>query len=228
MSARLLEDGGKTPPLDLDHQAMRDIGHQVLEFVTSHLATLRDQPAFSTLDRRSADRLLPWDPPEQPTAFADVLATFRDRVAPHHAREPHPRFLGYIPSCPTFPAVMGDWIATGFNFFAGVWPVSAGPNEIELIVLEWFRRWMGMPDGTRGLLTSGGSAATVTAVVAARHAALGADAARIDLPAPPSADNAAPAFGLVFLDPPYRLLAARTPDPPARTARVRAARPRRC
>jgi aromatic-L-amino-acid/L-tryptophan decarboxylase len=92
---------------------------------------------------------------------------------PHHAREPHPRFLGYIPSCPTFPAVMGDWIATGFNFFAGVWPVAAGPNEVELTVLEWFRRWMGMPDGSRGLLTSGGSAATVTAVVAARHAALG-------------------------------------------------------
>src|SRR6185503_4786500 len=92
---------------------------------------------------------------------------------PHHAREPHPRFLGYIPSCPTFPAVMGDWLATGFNFFAGVWPVAAGPNEVELTVLEWFRRWMGMPDGTRGLLTSGGSAATVTAVVAARHAAIG-------------------------------------------------------
>src|SRR2546423_14156251 len=94
---------------------------------------------------------------------------------PPHAREPHPRFLGYIPSCPTFPAVMGDGIATVFNFFAGVWPVAAGPNEVELTMLEWFRRWMDMPEGSRGLLTSGGSAATVTAVVAARHAALGED-----------------------------------------------------
>jgi glutamate/tyrosine decarboxylase-like PLP-dependent enzyme len=70
---------------------------------------------------------------------------------------------------------MGDWLATGFNFFAGVWSVAAGPNEVELTVLEWFRRWMGMPEGTRGLLTSGGSAATVTALVAARHAALGGE-----------------------------------------------------
>lgn len=68
---------------------------------------------------------------------------------------------------------MGDWLATGFNFFAGVWPVAAGPNEVELTVLEWFRRWMGMPEGTGGLLTSGGSAATVTAMVAARHAVVG-------------------------------------------------------
>jgi aromatic-L-amino-acid decarboxylase len=165
--------------LELDHATMQRIGRQVADFVAEHLATLRDQPAFRTLDRASARKLLTVDPPEHPSSFEEVLGEFRDRVAPHHAREPHPRFLGYIPSCPTFPAVMGDWLATGFNFFAGVWPVAAGPNEVELTVLEWFRRWMGMPVETRGLLTSGGSAATVTAVVAARHHAVGSDTAAL-------------------------------------------------
>src|SRR5438067_712389 len=163
--------------LDLDRATMQRIGRQVADFVAEHLATLRDQPAFRTLDRTAARGLLDDTPPEQPKSFDDVLGLFRDHVVPHHAREPHPRFLGYIPSCPTFPAVMGDWLATGFNFFAGVWPVAAGPNEVELTVLEWFRRWMGMPAGSMGLLTSGGSAATVTAVVAARHHALGEDPA---------------------------------------------------
>lgn len=155
---------------------MQRIGRQVADFVAEHLATLREQPAFRTLDRRDARQLFGdalQDAPVAPTAFDTLLAEFRESVVPHHAREPHPRFLGYIPSCPTFPAVMGDWLATGFNFFSGVWSVAAAPNEIELTVLEWFRRWMGMPDGSRGLLTSGGSAATVTAVVAARHAAIG-------------------------------------------------------
>ena len=155
---------------------MRRIGHQVADLVAEHLATLRDQPAFSTLDRPSARALFSAEPPAGPTAFETILDRFRANVVPNHAREPHPRFLGYIPSCPTFPAVAGDWLATGFNFFAGVWPVAAGPNEVELTVLQWFRRWMGMPEGSRGLLTSGGSAATVTAVVAARHHAVGDDA----------------------------------------------------
>jgi glutamate/tyrosine decarboxylase-like PLP-dependent enzyme len=43
---------------------------------------------------------------------------------------------------------------------------------VELVVLDWFREWMGMPDGTGGILTTGGSAANLTAVVAARHAAV--------------------------------------------------------
>jgi aromatic-L-amino-acid decarboxylase len=167
--------GSATAALDLDHATMQRIGRQVADFVAEHLATLRDQPAYRTLDRQSAHKLNSADPPAHPTNFEAILEHFRERVVPHHAREPHPRFLGYIPSCPTFPAVMGDWLATGFNFFAGVWSVAAAPNEIELTVLEWFRRWMDMPLGSRGLLTSGGSAATVTAVVAARHAAVGDD-----------------------------------------------------
>jgi aromatic-L-amino-acid decarboxylase len=161
--------------LELDHASMRRIGHQVADFVAAHVASIREQPAFSTLDRAAARALVYTDAPAGPTAFDEVLKRFEDRVVPHHAREPHPRFLGYIPSCPTFPAMMGDWLAAGFNFFSGVYTVAVGPNEVELTVLEWFRRWMGMPEGARGLLTSGGSAATVTAVVAARHAAVGLD-----------------------------------------------------
>jgi len=46
-------------------------------------------------------------------------------------------------------------------------------------VLDWFRDWLGMPNGTGGLLTSGGSNATFTAIVAARHRAVGEDAARV-------------------------------------------------
>jgi aromatic-L-amino-acid decarboxylase len=172
-----LSQGSKVPRLELDHATMQRIGRQVADLVADHLATLRDQPAYTTLDRASTRKLFDAAPPEHPKPFEDVLGDFREKVAPHHAREPHPRFLGYIPSCPTFPAVMGDWLATGFNFFAGVNMVAAAPTEIELIVLDWFRRWMGMPEGANGLLTSGGSAATVTAVVAARHAAVGDDIA---------------------------------------------------
>ena len=87
--------------------------------------------------------------------------------------------MAYVPGCPTFPAVLGDWLATGYNFFAGVWPVAEGPNAVELAVLEWFRQWTGMPAGSGGLLTNGGSGATLTAIIAARHAAVGDDVSRL-------------------------------------------------
>ncbi len=151
---------------------MRQLGHRVADIIAEHLATIRDEPVISGLPRRQLGRALSRAVPAKGTDFETLVSTLQKCVFPFHAREPHPGFLAYVPSCPTFPAVLGDWIASGYNFFAGVWPVAAGPNEIEIVVLDWFREWMRMPEGTSGLLTTGGSAANLTAVVAARHAAV--------------------------------------------------------
>ena len=47
---------------------------------------------------------------------------------------------------------------------------SSGPSTVELAVVDWLRSWCGMPAGTEGLLMSGGSMASLTALVAAREA----------------------------------------------------------
>ena len=157
--------------LELDAETMRRMGRAVTDLVVEHIATLREQPAQRALGRAEAERLIATPPPETGRDLEELMTFLRERVLPWHAREPHPHFMGYIPSSPTFPAIAGDWLATGYNFFAGVWSVASGPNQLELTVLDWFRQWLGMPDGTSGLMTSGGSAATLTAIVAARHAA---------------------------------------------------------
>jgi len=166
-----MPDGILRSNLELDHATMRRMGHRVADLVVDHLATLRDQPAQQSLPRLDTESLIAGPPPEDGRDFDDLMSTLGECVFPYHAREPHPHFMGYIPSSPTFPAVLGDWMAAGYNFFAGVWTVASGPNQIELTVLDWFRSWIGMPHGASGLLTSGGSTATLTAVVAARHAA---------------------------------------------------------
>ncbi len=163
-------------PLDLDFETMQRLGHQVADLVARHLSEIRDQPVIASAPRSQLNAMLMSPAPAGPTDFDSIVATLRESVFPYHAREPHPGFMAYVPSCPTFPSLLGDWIATGYNFYAGVWPVAAGPNQIEMVVLEWIRSWVGMPEGSTGLLTSGGSAANLTATVAARHKAIEAGA----------------------------------------------------
>jgi aromatic-L-amino-acid decarboxylase len=173
--------GGTRSPLDLDQETMQRLGHRVADIVAEHLANIRAEPVIGSAPRAALNEALLTPPPSGPTDFESIIDTLREHVFPFHAREPHPGFLAYVPSCPTFPALLGDWLATGYNFFAGVWPVAAGPNQVEMVVLEWIREWMGLPPGSSGLLTSGGSGANLTAVVAARHAAVerGADISRL-------------------------------------------------
>ena len=165
--------------LELDRDTMQRLGRRVADVVAEHLSAIRTKPAFTTISRAEAERLIAAPAPAKGSDFETILETLRDRVFCHAAMEPHPGFIAYVPSCPAFPAVLGDWLTSGYNFFGGAWAVGAGPAEVELVVLEWMRGWLGMPAGAGGLLTNGGSGANLTAVVAARHEAVGEDATRI-------------------------------------------------
>jgi glutamate/tyrosine decarboxylase-like PLP-dependent enzyme len=83
----------------------------------------------------------------------------------------HPRFFAFVPSSPTWPGVLADFMAAGHNVFQGTWLGASGPSQLEVVVLDWFRDWIGYPETAGGLFTSGGSAASLDAFVAAREAA---------------------------------------------------------
>lgn len=158
---------------------MQRLGRRVADVVAEHLATLRTQPVTPGKLPIHTRHRLAGSPPEEGADFEALLETLRTDVLAYSAREPHPGFMGYVPGCPSFPAVLGDWLATGYNVFAGVWSIAEGPNALELAVLDWFRDWIGMPPGAGGLLTNGGSGATLTAIVAARHQVVGDDPSRL-------------------------------------------------
>ena len=161
-------------PLDIGPSEMRAIAARTTDLLVDHLNNLRSEPAIAK--HIQSDPVLPLGAaPEGGSSFDAIVGSLEKYVFPYHAREPHPGFMAYVPSCPTFPALAGDWIATGYNFYAGVWSVATGPNRVEVVVLDWFRQWLGMPEGSGGLLTTGGSAANLTAIIGARHAATGGD-----------------------------------------------------
>ncbi|NJD19546.1 MAG: aminotransferase class V-fold PLP-dependent enzyme, partial [Gemmatimonadetes bacterium] len=122
-------------------------------------------------DRRDLEPLLREPPPEAGRAPLEVLDRALQDILPVAGRVDHPRFFAFVPSSPTWPGVVADFLAAGFNTFQGTWLESAGPSQIELVVTDWFRQWVGYPEGAGGLFTSGGSAASLDALVAAREAA---------------------------------------------------------
>jgi len=65
--------------------------------------------------------------------------------------------------------VLGDLLCAGTNFFCGVWLEAAGPSQVELLVLDWFKQFLGCPRAAAGILTGGGSEANLTALVVARE-----------------------------------------------------------
>jgi glutamate/tyrosine decarboxylase-like PLP-dependent enzyme len=159
-------------------EALRALGGQTLDWLLHHFATLPQQSIGRTGSRSELETLLREPPPEQGRDFAQVLDEFATKVSPYAFRTNHPRFLAFIPGTPTFLSVLGDLLCAGTNFFAGVWLEAAGPAEVELVVLDWFKAFLGCPPETRGILTGGGSEANLTALVVAREPLTHADRER--------------------------------------------------
>lgn len=155
--------------LEMDPEEMRRLGYRVVDAVVDRWEGLVEEVPWRGGTRRELEPLLQEEAPEVGRDADDVLRRVLTEVLPRAGRIDHPRFFAFIPSSPTWPAVLGDVLATGFNVFQGTWLESAGPSQLELVVMDWFRSWLGFPEGAGGLLTSGGSAANLVAVVAARE-----------------------------------------------------------
>ena len=158
-----------TANLSMTPEVMLDLARKTAELVVQRIEGLPEENAWDGEFRQIlADQLME-APPEDGRPAAEVLEQVAQTILPFTTRLDHPRCFGFVPSSPTWPGVLADFIAAGYNVNACTWLVASGPIQVELVVIDWFRRWLGYPDNAGGLLTSGGSAASVDAFVAARE-----------------------------------------------------------
>ena len=80
------------------------------------------------------------------------------------------RFFAYIPSGGLYESAVADYLAAVSNRYAGVGAAAPGATRMEESVLRWLAAVVGYPETAEGDLTSGGSMAALSAVVAAREA----------------------------------------------------------
>jgi aromatic-L-amino-acid/L-tryptophan decarboxylase len=152
---------------------MRRIGYAVVDAVVAHIEGVDAIPALTNAPAGDLLAQLGWgDVPTRPTAIDDGLAVLVDTVLATMQHGDHPRYFARVPGPSSFTGIAADWLATGFNSVATSWGGGAGPSAVELVAVEWLRQLMGLPAGTQGIATSGGSMANLAAVATA-HAAQG-------------------------------------------------------
>jgi glutamate/tyrosine decarboxylase-like PLP-dependent enzyme len=78
--------------------------------------------------------------------------------------------MAYIPGGAVPYAALGDLLAAASNKYSGFASASPGAVRIENACTQWLANVIGYPETAAGTLTSGGSIANLTAIVAAREA----------------------------------------------------------
>lgn len=156
-----------------DETEFRAAAHRAADLAASHLAGLSGQPVLAPVPPEVARRWRQEDWPADGVPLDRLLAELERDVLPHPLGNGHPRFHAWVNSPPDRAGVLADLLASAMN------PSCAGGNQavvhLERLVIRWLADLAGLPPGAGGLLVSGGSLATVTALAAARQASAGYD-----------------------------------------------------
>ncbi|MDA8310737.1 MAG: aminotransferase class I/II-fold pyridoxal phosphate-dependent enzyme [Actinomycetota bacterium] len=166
---RSLQDDHAADTLGMHPEEMRRLGHWVVDRVVDHFAHGAEGPAVAT---RAPDELLAilgGAAPEGPGDALSAMTTLVDVALGSMQHGDHPRYFARVPGPSSFAAVLGEWLATGFNAIAASWGGGSGPTAVELVVIDWLRSLIGMPEGTEGILASGGSLANMIGLLTARE-----------------------------------------------------------
>jgi glutamate/tyrosine decarboxylase-like PLP-dependent enzyme len=159
---------GRDDPLSIDIETMRQLGYGTVDALLDHLAD-SDAPPLRRATPAEMEARLHAAAPEQPEPLERIVEQLQRDVLPFRSRVDHPRFFAFIPGSGTWPGALGDFIASACNIYAGSWMESAGPSQVELEVLGWFKQWLGYPSEAAGSLATGGSAGNLMALACARE-----------------------------------------------------------
>ncbi len=102
--------------------------------------------------------------------LAELLDLIRREIEQQGLNPASPRDLGWVPGGGVFASALGDYLAAVGNAFAGYFPASPGAVHLENRLVRWIAELAGYPEGSGGTLTSGGSVAGLTGIIAARDA----------------------------------------------------------
>ncbi|WP_246562885.1 pyridoxal phosphate-dependent decarboxylase family protein [Streptomyces roseirectus] len=165
-------------PLEPDRATMTEMGRLVLDRIVDRTARLADRPATSPLPPRAEADLVESflaPPPDRGGDLRTLLARL-DEAADCALETAGPGHLAYIPCSGLYSAALAEFYNRAVNRYGGLASVAPALAALEESVIRWMAREVcGLGEGSGGLLTSGGSMATFSATVAARHHRLGED-----------------------------------------------------
>src|SRR5438132_2025088 len=114
---------------------------------------------------------LPAQAPEEGEPFKEILSDVDRLIVPGMVHWSHPMFLGYFGWTATGPGILGEIISAPLNVNAMTWRTCPAATELETVVIDWLRQWLGLPDEFGGVVYDTASVGIMHALAAAREEA---------------------------------------------------------
>jgi L-2,4-diaminobutyrate decarboxylase len=156
------------PPLEeaFGPESFRQLGHQVIDLLADYLADVQSD---------TPPPVLPWITPDEQFAHWEkkertAPLAFLKEVLSQSNHLHHPQYMGHQVS-PTLPlSALAGLVSEFLNNGMAIYEMGPVGTVLERLVIQTANRTLGFGEQSGGFLTSGGTLANLTALLAARRA----------------------------------------------------------
>jgi aromatic-L-amino-acid decarboxylase len=160
-------------------QEFRNAGKRLIDWLADYYDEVEQTPVLAQVAPDQIYVSLPQEPPQSPTDFAQILDAVDSRIMPGITHWQSPNFFAYFPANSSGPSVLGDLLSSGLGVQGMLWATSPACTEVEMLVLDWLVKMLGLPQAFLsngkggGVIQDSASSSSLCAILAARERATG-------------------------------------------------------
>ncbi len=166
------QDHDRRLDFDLDPEAFRRLGYEVIDQIADLLLTERRDPVLKHIDGKALTELLDEPLPREGCPPEEAFEMCRGALTEYGRRNGHPRFFAYVSASADPVGILADALASAMNQNVTSWRSAPAATTLERLVIRWLDELVGFDGGGHGLLVSGGSTANAAAIACAINEAL--------------------------------------------------------
>eukprot|EP01103_Thecamoeba_quadrilineata_P005944 TRINITY_DN15689_c0_g1_i1.p1 TRINITY_DN15689_c0_g1~~TRINITY_DN15689_c0_g1_i1.p1 ORF type:complete len:486 (+),score=86.71 TRINITY_DN15689_c0_g1_i1:32-1459(+) len=157
---------------------LRQRGKEMIDLVADYWETIQDRDVMPNVHAGYLRPLIPSEAPQTPDNWEDIFKDIERVIMPGVTHWQSPNFHAWYPTAASSASIVADILCGGLGVVGFSWASSPACTELEIVVLDWLAKALGLPEFYLASRTGGGviqgtaSEATHVAMLAARAKAI--------------------------------------------------------
>ncbi|ETN74671.1 pyridoxal-dependent decarboxylase domain protein [Necator americanus] len=123
----------------------RRYGKETVDYIADYLETIHKRRVVPAIEPGYLKNLIPAEAPTRAESWETVMEDFEKLIMPGVTHWQHPRFHAYFPAGNSYPSILADMINDALGCVGFSWAACPAMTELEMIMLNWFGKMIGLP-----------------------------------------------------------------------------------
>jgi aromatic-L-amino-acid decarboxylase len=154
---------------DISPELFREQLHRLADWIADYRENIGERRISPNDEPGAILAQLSATAPETAAPLDEIFADIERVIVPGVAHWAHPQFMSYFGCTTTSPGILAEMITGALNVNAMTWRTSPAATELETLVLDWLRQWLGLPNEFAGVVYDTASISTMHALATARE-----------------------------------------------------------